>query len=154
MFDFLESLGVTAVICLTIYKLFELFARRRERTLFIEKLTEIPIEKLQGNLGLPYCGNRTKTNSPSFLSLRVGLLILGVGFGLLFAYFLISTYLVDTVYHVDAHRTLKRIIVGSEEYVWGASVLFFGGIALLASFIIEQRLLRKRKEEDNSVEQE
>ena len=57
MFNFLAPIFVTATICLTIYKLFELFVRRKERNTFIEKLSEIPVQNLSGfsgRLPLPY----------------------------------------------------------------------------------------------------
>ena len=51
MFNFLAPIFVTATICLTIYKLFELFVRRKERNTFIEKLSEIPVQNLSGFSG-------------------------------------------------------------------------------------------------------
>ena len=111
MFNFLAPIFVTATICLTIYKLFELFVRRKERNTFIEKLSEIPVQNLSGfsgRLPLPY-GVGTSWN---FVALRIGLLLLGIGVGLLVGYFIadVNVYTNDVVLARAKHRTYINMV--------------------------------------------
>ncbi len=154
MFDFIVPVGIVAIMCFTIYRLFELFVRRHERTLLIEKLSEIPAEKLTTDPASSFLGVARKHSSSNFWGLRIGMFMLGVGFGLVIAYLVVSTFLVDTVNYVDAHRTLKRIIVDSVEIVYGSFVLLFGGLSLVVSFIFEQKYYRANREIENTLDNE
>ena len=133
MFNFLAPIFVTATICLTIYKLFELFVRRKERNTFIEKLSEIPVQNLSGfsgRLPLPY----------------------GVGVGLLVGYFIadVNVYTNDVVLARAKHRTYINMVEGSLPIIYGSSVLFFGGLALVVSFLIEQWVVRQKADRNIS----
>lgn len=144
MFNFLIPIFVTATICLTIYKLFELFVRRKERNTFIEKLSEIPVQNLSGfsgRLPLPY-GVGTSWN---FVVLRIGLLLLGIGVGLLVGYFIadLNVYTNEEVLARAKHRTYINMVQESLPVIYGSSVLFFGGLALAASFLVEQWVIRQ-----------
>lgn len=80
--DFITVPLVVGIITLGIYKLFELFACRRERITLIEKLGEKMSEgnlELNGKICLPDY-NRSQL---SFGTLKGGCLLLGVGLGLL-----------------------------------------------------------------------
>lgn len=151
MFNFLAPIFVTATICLTIYKLFELFVRRKERNIFIEKLSEIPVQNLSGfsgRLPLPY-GVGTSWN---FVALRIGLLLLGIGVGLLVGYFIadVNVYTNDVVLARAKHRTYINMVEGSLPIIYGSSVLFFGGLALVVSFLIEQWVVRQKADRNIS----
>ena len=69
---------IVGMICATIYGLFELFARRKERIAIIEKLAEgKTFGQIEGKIDLSF--NR----SYSFWGLRGGCLMLGLGVGLI-----------------------------------------------------------------------
>lgn len=60
----------------TIYKVFELFARKEERKMLINKIDEIKnVDLSKVNL------NISSAKDNKYLSLRAGMLILGVGLG-------------------------------------------------------------------------
>jgi hypothetical protein len=116
---------------------FELFVRRKERLTLIEKLgTNIsPVDsnifKMQFSSLLPtYRGK-------SFMGLRIGCLLVGLGIGLLAGFFL--HILVITEFHPDNWRVHELISVA-----YGAPVMLFGGLGLIVSFIVEKNLSQKK----------
>ena len=85
--DFITAPLIVGIITLGIYKLFELFACRRERITLIEKLGEKMSQtdlELNGKICLPDF-NRPQL---SFGALKGGCLLLGVGLGLLVGFIL------------------------------------------------------------------
>ena len=84
MMDFITAPLVVGFICLGIYALFELFVRRKERLLIIEKISErMDIADLGKRLSLPsYSLPRF-----SFSSLKTGCLLMGIGLGILVGFF-------------------------------------------------------------------
>ncbi|MDR0845317.1 MAG: hypothetical protein LBN71_08850 [Tannerella sp.] len=140
MLEFL-SVPVIVYICVWgVYSLFELFARRSERMAIIEKFgANLDSSALNGKLVLPnYSGK-----SVSFSGLKLGCLLTGLGLGLLIG-LMITTELLSDGYDPNhwPHRELFSV-------AFGASALFFGGAGLLVSFIIESKLKRKEKKEEN-----
>lgn len=151
MFNFLTPIFVTATICLTIYKLFELFVRRKERNMSVEKLSEIPVEKLSGfSARLPFIHEPELERPWSFVALRTGMLLFGIGVGLLVGYFIadINVYTNEEVLNQARHRTYINMVKESLPVIYGSSVLFFGGLSLVVSFLIEQWVLRQRDREE------
>lgn len=147
MFSFLAPICVTATICLTVYKLFELFVRRKERNMFVEKLSEIPVENLSGFSGrMPFTRVPELERPWSFVALRTGMLLFGIGVGLLVGYFIadINIYTNEDVLLQAQHRTYINMVKESLPVIYGSSVLFFGGLSLVGSFLIEQQVLRQR----------
>lgn len=121
------------IITLGIYKLFELFACRRERMAIIEKLdAPIRADGLKGKFTLPGYGS-----SLSFSALKWGCLMLGIGLGLLIGFLLCSLSIpgyLDTNFNVEM-----------AGIVYGSCVLLFGGAGLIAAFLIENKMSRKEK---------
>ena len=113
----------------TIYKVVELFVRKRERLMLISKLTEISNVDFKG-ISLYSSGNK-------FTALRVGWLMLGVGLGFL-AGFLINmmatygkyAYDFNSVWHFHDH-------VAGVVYI--ACICIFGGWGLLMSYRAERK---------------
>jgi len=132
MMDFITIIAVVGIVTAGIYGLFELFARRKERLAIIEKIGD----KLDASAfeGIPgYMRNF------SFSALKAGCLLAGIGLGLLVGFF-ISTGMLNGGY-------IPGDGWGKHEYVsvaYGASVLLFGGLALLLAFIIELKLGKKK----------
>ena len=123
--DFIMVPLIMGIITLGIYKLFELFACRRERMAIIEKLGDkISAADWKGKFSLPIY------NHYSFSTLKGGCLMLGIGLGLLIGFFICAS-------------ANARQIVG---IVYGSSVLLFGGAGLITAFLIENKMNKKKED--------
>ena len=127
---------VTGIVTLGIYKFFELLICRRERREIIEKLEP---GSLIDYLKLVPMGLRTgatirtaSETAPGIPSgaLKAGCLLLGLGAGLLFGFML------TRMTEIQSYDTRSA--------VYGGSVLVFGGLGLIVSFIVERALSRRR----------
>jgi xanthine/uracil permease len=112
-------------IAYTVYKLFELYARRQERMTMIEKMgfgdgTAVPPDFAKWFSPPP--------TLPTSWALRLGLLLTGLGLGLVTA--------VITNHCLEFLRYEKDIL-----YV--ASMMLFGGLGLLIAYLIEQKNQKK-----------
>ena len=134
--DFIIIPLVTAIVTLGIYKFFALLICRRERREIIGKLEP---GSLIDYLKLVPMGLRTGTTmriapetAPGIPAgaLKIGSLLLGLGAGLLFGFML------TRVTEIQSYET--------RSIVYGGSVLAFGGLGLIVSFIAE-RILSRRK---------
>lgn len=130
---------VTFIVFSFIYMVFELFARRGERKMLIEKIVEIGKADVGRYLN-EYLGNTGMANifrMRSHGSIRGALLMLGIGIGVM-AGFIINYLLVG-----DAYLTSNRHWdVCNEEVVvvvYIASVCIFGGLGMLIAYFIERK---------------
>lgn len=130
---------VTFIIFSFIYMVFELFARRGERKMLIEKIVEIGKADVGRYLN-EYLGNTGMANifrMRSHGSIRGALLMLGIGIGVMTGFF-INYLLVG-----DAYLTSNRHWdVCNEEVVvvvYIASVCIFGGLGMLIAYFIERK---------------
>ncbi len=136
MMDFISIPLVVGIITLGIYKLFELFVRKKERLSIIEKVGEkFDASMIENKFSFPVASS----NSNLFGTLKVASLLLGVGLGLLFGYLICYNT-------VSGYNSMKLL---NEAYqisgiIYGASVLLFGGLGLLIAFIVEIRFLKKK----------
>ena len=122
MLEFITIPLVVGIITFGIYKLFELYARRKERLLLVEKLSEnVDLEKF--NMVFPSMPNFSVNK---FTSLKAGCLLVGLGLGLL------AGFLIVFAYEVKDYE-LKSMAIGS-------TILLAGGISLLIAFFVEQRI--------------
>ena len=115
--------------------------------MFVEKLSEIPVENLSGFSGrMPFSRVPELKRPWSFVALRTGMLLFGIGVGLLVGYFIadINIYTNEDVLLQARHRTYINMVKESLPVIYGSSVLFFGGLSLVGSFLIEQQVLRQR----------
>lgn len=121
---------IIGIICATIYGLFELYARRRERIALIEKLSEIKgLGEINGKIDLTF-------GKPfSFWALRGGCLLVGLGLGIIVGFFLTGN-----IFHDHFGDPLFRKVT---DTILGGSILFFGGIGLLVAFILEMKYFKK-----------
>ena len=140
MMDFISVPLITGIVFTAIYRLFELFVRRKERLTLIEKLGDkLDTSALEGKFLLPTYGK-----GRSFTSLKAGCLLMGVGLGLLIGFF-INASLATTA--TDLYNQNNGYTIMSHEFfgiAYGASVLLFGGIGLLVAFIVEMKLSKKQ----------
>ena len=132
MMDFIMVPAVLTVCMVGVYKLFELFVCKKERIMLIEKsldqpvLPKLPVSQFLGNF--------------SFSSLKIGCLLTGMGFGLLLGYLIcygtIPNYPAAGFDNWTSRETISLI--------YGACVLGFGGLGLIAAFITELKLNKKK----------
>ena len=122
---------IVGIVFLVIYRVFELFVRRNERITIIEKLGE------QNKLS----DGNVKLNLPIFESskgnraLRISLLLIGIGIGLLVGYgFEFGATGGNLGAFSDNWSFQNKISV-----VYFASAAIFGGIGLLTAYFIEQK---------------
>lgn len=139
---------VTFIVFSFIYMVFELFARRGERKMLIEKIVEIGKADVGRYLN-EYLGNTGMANifrMRSHGSIRGALLMLGIGIGVMAGFF-INYLLVG-----DAYLTSSRHWdVCNEEVVvvvYIASVCIFGGLGMLIAYFIEREENGKLKNEN------
>ncbi len=133
--DFIMVPVVCGIFVLGFYKLFELFVCKKERLLIIEKMGEKFTPEMLGNkINLSSVGN------VSFSALKFGCLFVGLGLGLLVAYLICRTTIDDyVVRNADWNWEVKQTI----SVIYGACVLLFGGVGLLASFLVELKISKK-----------
>lgn len=140
-----ESLGmvlVMGIITFGVYRIFELFVRRKERMAMIEKMqVNIEPQLLKDRLKLPLFGN---PNMALFWSLRAGFLFAGVGLGLIIGFIIevcLTGGLDPSRMNMDWEST--RYIKNTLSIAYIACVFIFGGIGLLIAYLIEQKNIRK-----------
>lgn len=133
MMDFIMVPVIVATIVLGIYKLFELFARRRERLALIEKLSEIKNLPIDG-FSLPNYSNYKFSSG----ALKGGCLLVGLGLGLLIGFFICYATFPNYIQNFKdwEYRQISSLI-------YGACILLFGGIGLITAFVIELKMRRK-----------
>jgi heme A synthase len=107
------TIMVTGIVFATIYGLFFLYVRRRERLTMMEKGVDASIFY-------------QKETSPKSVSLRYGMLFIGVGVGILLGNILAVT--------TNLH----------EEVSYFSMIFLLGGIALVLNYLIEKRELSKK----------
>ncbi len=117
--SFLAPTFIIGILCYFVYKIFALYARRRERLLFIEKLSEISLPNRFPAADLP---EWSPADNSRFIALRIALTLCGMGLGLLIGYLLPSH---------DGNYS---------ELLCTACMLFFGGLGTLAAFILEYKV--------------
>ena len=129
MLDFIMVPAVMGIITLGIYKLFELFVRKKERLMIIDKIGDkLTPDILNGKIDFS-----TDIPKLSFSALKFGCLFVGLGIGLLVAF--------------AVHYNFADFVESSYQIrgaVYGSCVLLFGGLGLLIAFIIELKISKKR----------
>ena len=138
--NFTEVIAFVSMFYFT-YMVFELFARRPERLQLIEKIgqnltpTDSSASKVDFGSLLP------TFNKKSFTSLRIGCLLTGLGFGLLVGLF-ICLFIKSEISFGDGNWERNNFY----SVAYGASVMLFGGLGLLISYLIESKSAKKEKD--------
>ncbi|MDR1623988.1 MAG: hypothetical protein LBS04_03345 [Tannerellaceae bacterium] len=133
MLEFLMVPLIIGICVAGVYGLFELFVRRRERLAIIEKVGEkLDASAFEGKFDF---GNYWPKFS--FSALKAGCLMTGTGLGLLVGFIINNLPLLYQSYDDNWYR---KEIAGT---AYGASVLLFGGVALIIAFVIEMKLAKK-----------
>ena len=132
--DYLITPVIVGIVSFFIYMIFELLVRRKERLKMIEKigLDIIPVDQsvfqFEFNSLLPF-------KKKYFSSLRIGCLMVGLGLGLIVGLF-IFLYLREHESLIANNRSYNEFF----DLVYGSSLLLFGGLGLLVSYFIENKL--------------
>lgn len=113
------------------YSLFELYARRKERMFLYERLGDrLGSEAFKGKIELPLFAGSSIPFFPSFSGLKFGCLLVGVGLGLIVGMILDVTMVLP----LGNEWQFQKI----SGIAYGAPVLFFGGLGLIISFLVEK----------------
>lgn len=121
----LTPIFVTGIIFLAIYKTIELFVRRKERLMIIDKLSA----ENAPALNLSTVSELFKSNTPnSFGPLRWGCLAVGLGFGLLIFSIM---YVVLEMNHYQLSWIIRDTLASS-------LTLLCGGAGLIAAYVMEK----------------
>ena len=136
--EFIAAPLIIGLIAYFTYMTFELFARKKERLSLIEKMGQdlAPIDpsvlKSQFTSLLPTFSKK------SFTSLRIGCLITGLGIGLLVGLFIVLYMRTSNLEYGHRGHELHSIALCS-------SVLIFGGLGLIISYLVEKKDLKKEE---------
>ena len=140
----ITGICIVGFIILGIYKIFELFVRRKERMAIIEKLTLLSEQK---DLNIPSIsfGKQDYGSWP----LRIALLFIGVGLGCLTA-FIIQHTVFDAFSDInDAENWHTRNRIYEITFFLNFScVTIFGGLGLLIAYLIEAKQNKKQDDKE------
>ena len=127
MLEFITIPSIMGIITLGIYKILELYIRRKERLILIEKLGD----RLDPDrLDKPFSLNNFFPSGAGFGALKGACLLLGLGAGLLLGYFLLQTKVTD--FNSSLRQPLAQLVLGG-------SIFICGGLGLLIAFLIEMK---------------
>ena len=134
---YLEAPLMAGIIFYFIYMIFELFVRKQERMVLIEKMGQNlpPIDPsvLENRINTLLPSFRRKK---SFSALRGGCLFVGCGLGLLTGLF-VCMFLAANNFNWDPSLFFVAFV---------APVLLFGGFGLIISYLIESKLAKEDKQ--------
>lgn len=135
MMDFISIPLTFGIGAYAFYKLIELFVRKKERLLILEKISQLENVNTE-NLNLSKLFGEEKMFKNQFLSLRIGSLLMGLGLGLLIGFIIVRAsygYISDVTY--EMRETMSVI--------YGASTLLFGGLGLVTGFLVEIKMKKQ-----------
>lgn len=131
MMDFIMVPAVLTICVIGVFKLFELFVCKKERIMLIEKMIDQPC--------LPKAPSYQLLGNFSFSALKVGCLLTGMGLGLLIGYLICYGTIPNYLNSGRDNWSIRETV----SLIYGACVLSFGGIGLIAAFITELKLNKK-----------
>jgi hypothetical protein len=123
------SIFIVGFVVLGIYKAIELLVRRKERLMFIEKFfANCSNKEIQGTLNMPDVSFGKQ--SGKFGSLKIALLLIGVGIGCLMTLLTIMWWDFET--QCNSNPEIRSLTYFSH-------ISIFGGMGLLISYLIESK---------------
>lgn len=135
MMDFISIPVTFGIGAFAFYKLIELFVRKKERLLILEKISQLENVNTE-NLNLTRLFGEGKMFKSQFMSLRIGSLLMGLGLGLLVGFIIVST----------SYGNISNVSYEMREtmsVIYGASTLLFGGLGLVIGFLVEIKMKDK-----------
>ncbi|MCL1933752.1 MAG: hypothetical protein FWF53_08110 [Candidatus Azobacteroides sp.] len=135
----LVPIFVVGFSMLAVYKVFELFAKRKERILLIEKLANLCENEEDKEKSLKFKLPFISSENLDFgyWPLRISLLLIGVGAGCLMAFFIQIIYFNGSP--IQSYREWVHQFNDLLVLVDFASISFFGGIGLFIAYLLEQK---------------
>jgi hypothetical protein len=133
----LMAIAIVGITTLCIYRLFELFVRKKERLAIIEKLEErMASGEIKETLKFPIFGKIDY--SYSSWALKISLLMIGVGLGAIIAFFIQYQLVGDLLLQNNSDTwEIRRNLHGFQEVIYLSCIAVFGGVGLLAAYLIE-----------------
>lgn len=135
MMDFISIPVTFGIGAFAFYKLIELFVRKKERLLILEKISQLENVNTE-NLNLARLFGEGKMFKSQFLSLRIGSLLMGLGLGLLIGYIIVQS-------SMGLSREIAYEMRETMSVIYGASTLLFGGLGLVIGFLVEIKMKDK-----------
>jgi hypothetical protein len=126
----ITAICIVGFVVLGIYKLVELYARRKERLILIDKLTPEELSKRQETV----LTDVKPLLNLSFSTLKIALLLIGIGVGYLISFFVQHGLRVAEI--LDREHSRHHI---DELALNSSCILICGGLGLLIAFLIESR---------------
>jgi len=118
------------------YKVIELFVRKKERLMLIDKLDTLEnINTSSFNLNGVF--GEVKALQNQYLTLRIGSLLMGLGLGLLIGYVIVNV-------SFPVAGDVSYSMLQTQSVIYGASTLLFGGMGLTGGFIAEMKIKAKK----------
>ncbi len=136
MLEFIFIPVIFGIVTLGVYKIVELFVRKKERLMMIEKLGD-----LEEGSGLLQRFTLTQSPRKSYSGLKAACLLIGLGVGLLVGFLISSNWPADIPFESRMAYQVRETV----NIIYGASVLLSGGLGLLLSFFLEQKFIKKEK---------
>ena len=136
MFDFLVPAVIFIPICLSVYKTIELYAKRKERILFLEKMID-KIDTVNGNVQSSFNVDINKKSNP-FITIRWAAGLLFFGLGLIIAHLFC---LFSNAEYASGDRYVFNSDFVSVVYMSFVSVMM--GLGFLVTFFIEMKYRKK-----------
>lgn len=138
MFEYLSVVAILGIVILGFYRVIELFVRRKERMMIIEKMQgAADSDMFKNQLNLPFIGKSRNSN----WTLRASLLLIGLGVGFIVGLLLQFSLGYQLVTNVEAFRMSPNDML---SIIYLASTILFGGIGLLIAYLIERKDEKKK----------
>lgn len=129
---------VVSVMCYFTYKIFELFAKRKERMAIIEKLSNgIDPQTLENQYNMSKCQNG---NYESW-AIRVGMLLIGVGLGVAIAVIVDLLAVAPSTGNNEQFHEFRNAI----SVLYPACAAVFGGLGLVIAYFVEKKGDKERQ---------
>lgn len=138
MFDFLTPAVIFIPICLSVYKTIELYAKRKERMLFLEKMID-KMDTVNGNVQSSFNVDINKKSNP-FITIRwaAGLLFFGLGLIIAHLFCLFSNF-----EYASGDRSVFYSNSNFVSVVYMGFVSLMMGLGFLLTFFIEMKYRKK-----------
>ncbi|MFV0419649.1 MAG: DUF6249 domain-containing protein [Dysgonomonas sp.] len=133
------AMVIVATLSYATYKLFELFARRKERMAMIEKLSAGIDPQILKNQFSPVRIPIIRDFINNSWSIRIGMLLLGVGLGVVVATIVDLTVVAPTGSNDNLYYDFRRTV----DILYPACAAVFGGIGLIIAYFIEKKDAKK-----------
>ena len=126
----LTPILICGILMLGFYKIIELFVRRRERQMLIEKIEKLDstsFDLLRYNFG-------RQNESSAYWPLRIGAALVGLGFGIGLSLLAIRFYPMPDYLNWEVF-----------SYLQSFGLLMGAGAGLLTAFVVERKLRQKKE---------